>query len=123
MIIGESAWHKDFWGLPQIALSKSVSLNFPESSMFVKVALVRFEDKQSFAEPTPWVSIGIISVKVVNKFTQTFPLTKGISGTTAANESDKNLYVLFDNRMIEVVVAGMAQNGIGTFTWVLETWG
>jgi hypothetical protein len=124
MIVGEMAWHKDFWGVANTALTKSVSLNFPESSMFVKVALVRFEDEQRFAQNAPWVSIGIMKVQVVNKFPQIFPVKKGLTSSgTAASEFDQNVYVFFDNRMVEAVVGGTAENATGTFTWVLETWG
>jgi hypothetical protein len=122
MIIGEAAWHQDFWGLHNTVLTKTVSLNVPDRNVFVKVALVRFEDHMGAFQKNPWVSIGIIRISAVNKFPVSFPLTKGLRGTTAANEHDANVYTFFVPNMLEAVVGGQAENAIGSFTWVIEFW-
>lgn len=115
MIVAESAWHVDFFGAFNTPLTRSVSLNFPEAPTFAKVALTRYEnDLAGFSNTTnPWVSTGIMTVKMINKFPVNFPITKTGNG---------NVYVFFDANMINVVFGGTANNASGTFRWTLETW-
>jgi hypothetical protein len=102
MLVGESAWHVDFFGAFNTPLTRSVSLNFPQAPTFAKVALTRYVDDLAGPARHEAAHLG-----------DDLPITKSGNG---------NVYVLFDASMINVVFGGTANNASGTFRWTLETW-